>query len=92
MVGLYVALIVTGDGNTFLDVLPWALLMLIAALLAVAGVQLADRRLARNLLVGAAVLYGLLGVISLLTIGLLFVLVAFSAVIAAARLSSENTS
>ena len=47
--------------------------------MALGSMFLSDRRPARNLLIGAAVLFGLLGVVSILTIGLGFLLAAVAA-------------
>ncbi len=81
----YVALVVgQGDVRLF-DVLPWAVLMAVAAGAALAGARVGDRRIARSLLVAAAVLYALLGVAALFTIGLGFLVAAIAAAVAAIR-------
>ena len=85
MLVIYVTLIVSQGGNTFFDILPWALLMAIAAVIAVASVRVADPRIARNLLIGDAVLFGVLGFLAALTIGFGFLLAAAAAAVGAAR-------
>ncbi len=49
-----------------------------------------DRRLARNLLLGATALFGVIGALSLFSIELGFLLAAAAAAVGAARLSSEK--
>ena len=85
MLAIYVALMVAEGGNAFFSIFPWALLMAIAATVAVAGVFTEDRRVARNLLIAAAALYGVLGFVSLFTIGIGFMLAAAAAGVAASR-------
>jgi hypothetical protein len=76
MLAVYVALILSEEGNTLVDILPWALLMAIAATIALASAFVSDSRAARNLLMGAAALFGLIGVLGILTIGIGFLVVA----------------
>jgi hypothetical protein len=85
MLAAYLTLILSEEGNAFGTTMPWALFMLIAALVAFASVFVADPRLARNLLIGATVLFGLLGVVSLLTIGLGFLVTAGVSLVAASK-------
>ncbi len=85
MLAVYVSLIVS-QGDSLSTILPWAFLMAITVATALASVFVADRRLARNLLLGATVLFGLLGVVSLLTIGVGFLLAAATAAIGASKL------
>jgi hypothetical protein len=86
MLAVYVSLIISELGNSFWDILPWALLMAITAAIALTSVFVADRRMARNLLIGATVLFGLLGVVSILTIGLGFLLAAATAAVGASKI------
>jgi hypothetical protein len=86
MVVIYVSLILSEGENSIVDILPWALLMAITVAIAFASVFVADQRLARNLLIAATVLFGLLGVVSLLTIGLGFLLAAAAVAIGASKL------
>jgi len=85
MLAIYVAVIVAQGGNSFFDILPWALLMAIAVAIAFAGALTEERHIARNLLIGAGALYGVLGVVSLLTIGIGFLLAAAAAAVGASR-------
>lgn len=85
MLAIYVVLILSEGGNTVSSILPWALLMASAIAMALGSMFLSDRRPGRNLLIGAAVLFGLLGVVSILTIGLGFLLAAVAAAIGASK-------
>ena len=90
MVAIYVALIL-GDGtSSFLDALPWATLMALPAAAALAAAYIKDRRIARNMLVATAVVFLGLGLISILSIGLGFLLAGGLATIAAVRLAGET--
>ena len=86
MLAVYLTLIMSEEGNTFGTTMPWALFMLIAAVIALASALVADPRLARNLLIGSAVLFGLLGVVSIVTIGLGFLVAAATAAIGASKI------
>jgi hypothetical protein len=92
MLTVYVTLIVAEGNNSLFEVLPWALLMAAGAVVAFASAHVADRRTARNLLLGAAALFGVIGALSLFSIGFGFLLAAAAAAVAVARLSSENNS
>ena len=92
MLALYVTIIVAEGGNSFWDVFPWALLIATAAVLAFASVQIGDPHVARNLLIGAAALYGVIGVASIFSIGFVFLLAAAAAAVGATRISSEKSS
>lgn len=91
MLAVYVALIVAEGNNSFFEVFPWTLLMATAAVIAFASLHVADLRIARNLLVGAAALYGLIGAVSIFSIGLGFLLAAVLAAKGVAELSSEES-
>jgi hypothetical protein len=85
MLAIYVALIMSEAGNTLVDILPWALLMAFATAVAFASVFVPDSRIARNLLIGAAALFGVGGVLGILTIGIGFLLAAGAAAVGAAK-------
>jgi hypothetical protein len=87
MLAIYLGLIL-GEGNDQIaDVLPWALAMAIAAVGAVAATIVENRRLARTLLFASAAMFTLLGIVSILSIGIGFLATATLAVVAAGRLS-----
>ena len=87
MLVVYLTLIAAEGGNSFFDIFPWALLMATAAVIALASVLIAEERLARNLLIGAAALYGVIGVVSIFSIGFGFLLAATAAGAAITKLS-----
>ena len=89
LVATYVTLILGEGTSSFLDVLPWATIMALPATAALASVYIKDRRIARNMLIAAAVIFALLGLISILSIGLGFLLAAGLATIAAVRATGE---
>jgi len=90
MLTVYVTLILATGGDPFFEVLPWALLMAAPAIGSFASAQIQDRRMAKNLMIGSAVGFLLLGLESILTIGPGFVLAAFAATVAAIRLSRAD--
>ena len=90
MLAVYVTLSVAQGNTSWFEVLPWVLAMATGSALAFASAQVVDRRLGRNLLLGATALFGLIGVLSLFSIGLGFLLAAAAAAVGAARLSSEK--
>lgn len=87
----YVILILAQGSASFSDVLPGALLMAVAAIAALAAALIEDRRLAGNLMVAAAVLFALLGALSILSIGIGFLLIAVLATVAAIGLKKKQT-
>lgn len=88
MLVVYVAVIMAEGNNSIAEIAPWALLMAIPTVLAFASLLVQDVRAARGLLIGAAALFGIVGALGILTIGIGFLLAAAAAVIAATRLSS----
>lgn len=85
MVAIYVAIIVGEGVHSLLDVLPWVTAMAAAAITAFAGAHIKDRRIARNLMVAAAVMFAVLGAVSILSIGIGFLLAAVLATVATSR-------
>jgi hypothetical protein len=83
---------VSEGNNSLFEVLPWALVMAVGAVFALASVPIADPRMARNLLLVATALFGVIGAVSLFSIGLGFLVAAVAAAAGAVRLSSENNS
>ena len=88
MLAIYVSLISSEGNNTLVEILPWALLMSIAAGLVLASVFVPSVRTARILLTTGAVLFALLGVVSILTIGLGFLIAAALATIGIVKLGT----
>jgi hypothetical protein len=86
MVVIPIGLII-GEGNDQIaEVLPWAFSMAIAAFAAVAATIIQNRRLARTLLFASAAMFTILGIVSILSIGIGFLATATVAVVAAGRL------
>ena len=88
MLAIYVVLILSEEGSTVSSILPWALLMASAPAMALGSVLMGDRRQSRSLMIGAAVLFGLLGVVSILTIGLGFLVAAALATVGIVKLGT----
>lgn len=88
MLAVYLVVIAAEGNNSIAEIAPWALLMAIPTILAFASVLVRDVRVARGLLIGAAALFGIVGALGILTIGIGFLLAAAAAVIATTRLSS----
>ncbi len=91
MLAVYLTLIVSQGADGFFDVLPWVLLMATAAVVSFAAIRVEEERIARNLLIGAALLYGTIGAAGILTIGIGFLMTAGTAAIAVTRLPSEDS-
>lgn len=89
MLAIYVVLIANQGDGSFLEVLPWAMLMGVAASAALVGAQIQNLRAARIAMVAAALLFALLGTVSILSIGIGFLLAAALAIVAATRLSKQ---
>ena len=85
LLAVYVTVMMLEGNSPFFDVLPWALLMAIAPALAFGGALTDDTRSARNLLIGAAGLFGVLGLVSIFSIGFGFLLAAGAAVVGAGQ-------
>jgi hypothetical protein len=90
MVATYIGLIVAQGGDSFGEVLAWALLMSIPAVAALAAVEIEDLRIARRLLGAAAVLFLVVGAVSIFSVGIGFLLIAALAAVAAVRLSNPG--
>lgn len=82
---IYVAVIAGEGNNPFWDVLPWAMLMVIATGAVLVSALTDDPSLGRFSATAGAVLLGSLGVIAIFSVGVGFLLSAVLAGIAAAR-------
>ena len=76
MLAVYVGVIVSQGNNTFFSILPWAAVMTIPPGLALTAALAKESRVARNLMIAAAALFGVLGVLSVFTIGMGFLVAA----------------
>ncbi len=90
MLAVYVALIATQDGGSFSEAMPWAMFMTIAPTGTIVASQVQDRRTAKILLIGSAVVWALLGLVSLLSIGIGFLIAAGAASVAAIRIPGTD--
>lgn len=87
MLGIYLALILSEGNDSTWAVLPWVGLMAVAATLALIAARIDNVQSARMLLIGSAVMYFGIGVVSLLSIGFGFIIAGVIAVVGVARLS-----
>lgn len=90
MVAIYVAIIMGEGVHSLLDVLPWVTAMAAAAITAFAGAYTKDPRIARNLMVAAVVMFAVLGAVSILSIGIGFLLAAVLATVATTRFKEQS--
>ena len=91
MTAVYVALVSIEGGNHFWDIFPWVLLMTTAAVIAFSSVMEADVRVARNLLIGAAILYLVIGFVSIFSIGSGFLLAMAVALVGANKFPPNSS-
>lgn len=90
MLALYITVIIVQGSTSIFNVLPWVVVMAFAALGAIGSAMINDRRSAKRLMIGSAVGSTLLGVVSILTIGLGFLVAAAVGWVAAAQLSRSD--
>jgi hypothetical protein len=90
ILGVYITLILAENENSFVDVMPWTLLIATAVFGAFTSTLISDRRTAKTLVVGSAILFTALGLVSIFTIGLGLLLAASVAWVAAVRLSRQE--
>jgi hypothetical protein len=90
MLAVYIALIATQGGGSLSEAMPWAIFMTIAPTGTIVASQVQDRRTAKILLVGSAIVWALLGFVSLLSIGVGFLIAAGAASAAAIRIPSTD--
>ena len=70
--GIYIAILVGEGNNTISEVAPWVGVMIVASVLALVGARVNNRTVARRTLLAATVLFGVLGMLAIFSIGLLF--------------------
>ena len=86
MVSIYVTVMIREGNNSVAEVAPWVLVMLLPALLSLLAWNIdADRR-ARVFLLGAAILFLAIGVLSIFSLGIGFLLAGLLALFAANEL------
>jgi len=87
MLAVYLTLVLSEGNNAISEVLPWALLSAAPPIGALVAAVDPDRARARKIVIGAAVLFAIMGVLSLPSIGIGFLIAAIAASVAAVRLS-----
>lgn len=87
MLAIYLALVLSEGNDTISEVLPWVGLMAVAATLALVAARIHNVQSARMVLIGSAVMYFGIGAVSILTIGIGFIIAGVIAVVGVARLS-----
>jgi len=75
---------IQGDSSLW-EVFPWAVLMIVPAILTTYAAIFPEGRVATHLLYGSAALYGLIGFVSIWSVGFGFLLAGALAVVAAGR-------
>ena len=79
----YVAVISAEGNNSFWEVFPWVILMLVGTGAALTSALVRDQAVSRAFAIGGAVVLGVIGLVAILSIGVGFVLAAFAAGVAA---------
>ena len=87
MLAIYLSLILSEGNDSTAEVLPWVGLMAVAATLALIAARIHSVRSARMMLIGSAVMYFGIGAVSILSIGIGFIIAGVIAVVGVARLS-----
>ena len=87
MLAIYLALILSEGNDTISEVLPWVGLMAVAATLALIAARIHNVQSARMMLIGSAVMYFGIGAVSILSVGIGFIIAGVMAVVGVARLS-----
>ncbi len=82
---LYLAIMASQE-STFAEAFPWALVMAVGAGAIAVVRRMSNARHARWVLIGATIVFGLLGLVSILTIGIGFLVVATLTGASAARM------
>lgn len=83
---IYLSVISVQGLDSIWEVLPWAVLMIVPAILATYAAIFPEGRVARVLLYGSAALYGIVGLVSILDVGFGFLVSGVLAVVAAGRI------
>ena len=89
--GIYLTVLLVEGNNTVIEMAPWAMAMAIASILAFAGAKTSNSAVARLTLLTATILFGLLGVLAIFTIGFLFVVAAIMSAVELARLPERGS-
>jgi hypothetical protein len=87
MLAIYLTLILSEGNDSITEILPWVGLMAVAATLALIAARIDNVQSARMMLIGSAVMYFGIGTVSILSIGIGFIIAGVIAVVGVARLS-----
>lgn len=90
MVGIYLVLVLGEGNNSFIAVAPWVVAMSLAAVLALIGAVSESDRRSRTLLLFAAVIFLVIGVVSIFSLGIGFLVAGALALFAANDLPRPN--
>ena len=88
--GIYIAVLVSEGNNTISEVAPWAGAMIVASALALVGAKANDRIVARRTLLAATVLFGVLGMLAIFSIGVLFLGASVMSAVGHARVKGNE--
>ena len=86
LVSIYVTVMVSEGNNGVAELAPWVLAMLVPAFLSLSAWSIDADRSARVLLLGAAIIFLAIGVLSIFSLGIGFLLAGFVALFAANEL------
>ena len=87
MLAIYLLLILSEGHDSISEVLPWVGIMAVPATLALIAARIHNVQSARMMLIGSAVMYFGIGAVSILSIGIGFIVAGVTAVVGVARLS-----
>lgn len=82
---VYVAVIASEGDNSFWDVFPWVMLMLVGTGMAVTAALVYDSRMSRAFALAGVVILGIIGLVSIFSVGVGFLLAAGAAGLAVAE-------
>ena len=82
---VYLTVIATREDDPLWEVFPWAVLMFVPAILSTYAAVFPEGRVAAHLLYGSAALYGLIGFVTIWSVGYGFLVAGVLAAVAATR-------
>ena len=89
--GIYIAALVNEGNNTISEVAPWLAAMIVASALALVGAKASDRTVARRMLLAAAILFGVLGMLAIFSVGILFLAASAMSAVAHVRVNGKES-
>ncbi len=89
--GIYIAVLLSEGNNAISEVVPWVAAMTVASVLALVGAKAGDRAVARRTLLAAAVLFGVLGMLAILSVGILFLAASAMSAVALVRVNADES-